>query len=162
NIGFFTILAAGPFALPDAGIIQIGWIYFGWGVLVAITSVFVAPVMQRWIGTVPAVITALVLFALDLVVMAVYADHAAVVTTGIVLSGALIGSSNTLITEAVMGVAPVERPVASAAYSFVRFCGGAIGPYVALKLFGLPPHVHVHAPFVFGAVMVAVGVAIIT
>src|SRR4029079_18645020 len=31
NIGFFTILAAGPFALPDAGIIQIGWIYFGWG-----------------------------------------------------------------------------------------------------------------------------------
>ena len=36
-----------------------------------------------------------------------------------------------------MGVAPVERPVASAAYSFVRFCGGAIGPYVALKLFGL-------------------------
>jgi hypothetical protein len=59
-----------------------------------------------------------------------------------------------------MGVAPVERPVASAAYSFVRFCGGAIGPYVALKLFGLPPHVHVHAPFVFGAVMVAIGVAV--
>jgi hypothetical protein len=42
----------------------------------------------------------------------------------------------------------------------VRFCGGAIGPYVALKLFGLPPHEHVHAPFVFGAAMVAVGVAI--
>jgi MFS transporter, ACDE family, multidrug resistance protein len=57
-------------------------------------------------------------------------------------------------------VAPVERPVASAAYSFVRFCGGAVGPYVALKLFGLPPDVHVHAPFWFGAVMVAVGVAI--
>ena len=31
NIGFFTILAAGPFALPNSGIIQIGWIYFGWG-----------------------------------------------------------------------------------------------------------------------------------
>ena len=55
---------------------------------------------------------------------------------GIVLSGAFIGNNNTLITEAVMGAAPVERPVASAAYSFVRFCGGAIGPYVALKLFG--------------------------
>ena len=160
NIGFFTILAAGPFALPNAGIIQIGWIYFGWGVLVALTSVFVAPFVQRRMGTVPAVISALVLFTLDLLVMAVYADHAAVVTTGIVLSGALIGSSNTLITEAVMGVAPVERPVASAAYSFVRFCGGAIGPYVALKLFGLPPDEHVHAPFVFGAVMVAVGVVI--
>ena len=160
NIGFFTILAAGPFALPDAGIIEIGWIYFGWGVLVAVVSVFVAPRVQRLVGTVPAIIGTLVLFMLDLLVMAVYADHAVVVTAGIVLSGAFIGNNNTLITEAVMGVAPVERPVASAAYSFVRFCGGAIGPYVALKLFGLPPHEHVHAPFVFGAVMVAVGVAI--
>jgi MFS family permease len=102
----------------------------------------------------------LVLFMLDLLVMAVFADHQTVVIVGIVLSGAFIGNNNTLITEAVMGVAPVERPVASAAYSFVRFCGGAIGPYVALKLFGLPPQVHVHAPFVFGAVMVAIGVVI--
>jgi MFS family permease len=156
NIGFFTILAAGPFALPDAGIIQIGWIYFGWGVLVALVSVLVAPRVQRLVGTVPAVLGTLVLFMLDLAVMAVYADHAAVVIAGIVLSGALIGNNNTLITEAVMGAAPVERPVASAAYSFVRFCGGAIGPYVALKLFGLPPHVHVHAPFWFGALMVAI------
>ena len=161
NIGFFTILAAGPFALPGAGIIQIGWIYFGWGVLVAVVSVFVAPRLQRLVGTVPAVVGTLALFMLDLTVMAVYADQQAVVVVGIVLSGAFIGSNNTLITEAVMGVAPVERPVASAAYSFVRFCGGAIGPYVALKLFGLPPDVHVHAPFWFGAAMVAVGVAIL-
>jgi ACDE family multidrug resistance protein len=160
NIGFFTILAAGPFALPDSGIIQIGWIYFGWGLLVAIVSVFVAPRVQRWVGTIPAVIGTLVLFMLDLLMMAVFADHQAVVIAGIVASGAFIGNNNTLITEAVMGVAPVERPVASAAYSFVRFCGGAIGPYVALKLFGAPPDVHVHAPFVFGAVMVAIGVAI--
>ena len=160
NIGFFTILAAGPFALPSAGIIQIGWIYFGWGLLVAVVSVFVAPRIQRRVGTVPAVIGTLVLFMLDLVMMAVFAEHQAVVIVGIVLSGAFIGSNNTLITEAVMGVAPVERPVASAAYSFVRFCGGAIGPYVALKLFGTAPDVHVHAPFVFGAVTVAVGVVI--
>lgn len=160
NIGFFTILAAGPFALPSAGIIQIGWIYFGWGVLVAVASVFVAPRVQRRFGTVPAVIGTLVLFMLDLLTMAVFADHQAVVIVGIVLSGAFIGNNNTLITEAVMGVAPVERPVASAAYSFVRFCGGAIGPYVALKLFGNAPDVHVHAPFFFGAVMVAIGVAV--
>jgi ACDE family multidrug resistance protein len=160
NIGFFTILAAGPFALPDAGILQIGWIYFGWGLLVAIVSVFVAPVVQRRFGTVPSVIGTLVLFMLDLAVIALFADHQVVVVVGIVLSGAFIGNNNTLITETVMGVAPVERPVASAAYSFVRFCGGAVGPYVALKLFGLPPDVHVHAPFWFGALMVAVGVAI--
>ncbi len=109
----------------------------------------------------PAILVTLALFALDLAVMAAFADHQAVVVVGIVLSGALIGNNNTLITEAVMGAAPVERPVASAAYSFVRFCGGAIGPYVALKLFGLPPDVHVHAPFWFGAAMVAIGLVIL-
>jgi predicted MFS family arabinose efflux permease len=162
NIGFFTILAAGPFALPGAGIIQIGWIYFAWGLLLAVVSVFVAPLMQRLVGTVPAVLGTLALFGLDLAVMAMFADHQWVVVLGIVLSGALIGNNNTLITEAVMGAAPVERPVASAAYSFVRFCGGAVGPYVALKLFGVPPHAHVHAPFWFGAIMVAIGLAVLT
>jgi ACDE family multidrug resistance protein len=161
NIGFFTILAAGPFALPSAGIIQIGWIYFGWGLLLALTSVFVAPLVQRWVGTVPAILGTLAVFGLDLAVMAVFAEHQVVVIIGIVLSGALIGNNNTLITESVMGAAPVERAVASAAYSFVRFCGGAVGPYVALKLFGVPPNAHVHAPFWFGAIMVAIGVAIL-
>ena len=66
NIGFFTILAAGPFALPKSGIIQIGWIYFGWGLLVAFVSVVVAPIVQRAIGTVPAIIATLVLFTADL------------------------------------------------------------------------------------------------
>ncbi|GAA5146537.1 MFS transporter [Nocardioides marinquilinus] len=159
NIGFFTVLAAGPFALPDAGILEIGWIFFGWGLLLAFTSVVVAPLVQRWLGTVPAVIAMLALFAADLAVMAVFTDHAWVVTAGIVASGAFIGVNNTLITEAVMGAAPVERPVASAAYSFVRFCGGAVGPFVALKL---AENVDFHAPFVFGAVAVAVGVVVLT
>jgi ACDE family multidrug resistance protein len=161
NIGFFTILAAGPFALPKSGIIQIGWIYFGWGVLVALVSVVVAPIVQRAIGTVPAIIVTLALFTADMLMMAIWADHPTVVIVGIIASGAFIGNNNTLITEAVMGAAPVERPVASAAYSFVRFCGGAVGPYVALKLFGEAPDVHVHAPFWFGAASVAVGVVIL-
>ena len=44
---------------------------------VAVTSVFVAPRVQRWVGTVPAVIGTLVLFMLDLATMAVFADHQA-------------------------------------------------------------------------------------
>jgi hypothetical protein len=82
-------------------------------VLVAVTSVFVAPRVQRRLGTVPAVLVTLVLFMLDLLMMAIFAEHQGIVITGIVLSGAFIGTSNTLITETVMGVAPVERPVAS-------------------------------------------------
>ena len=158
NLGFFTLLAAGPFALPTYGIMQIGWTFFGWGLLLAITSVAVAPVLQRWFGTMPTLTAVLALFAADLGVMAVFAEHEAVVTTCIIVAGAFIGINNTLVTEAVMGAAPVERPVASAAYSFVRFTGGAVGPFVALKL---AEHVGVHAPFWFGAAAVAVGVVIV-
>jgi MFS family permease len=160
NIGFFVILAAGPFALPSAGVMQIGFIFFGWGVLLAIVSVFVAPIIQRAVGTLPAVIGTLVLFTLDLVVMALDTSNTTVVVVGIILSGALIGNNNTLVTELVMGAAPVERPVASAAYSFVRFGGGAIGPWIALKLFGSGPVFHPSRPFWFGAAALVVSVVI--
>ena len=158
NLGFFTLMAAGPFALPTYGIMQIGWTFFGWGVLLAFTSVVVAPRLQRLFGTLPTLTAVLALFALDLAIMAVLAEHEPVIMAGIIAAGALLGINNTLVTEAVMGAAPVERPVASAAYSFVRFTGGAVGPYVAMKLF---EHRGVHAPFWFGAVAIAVGVAII-
>jgi MFS family permease len=91
--------------------------------------------------------------------IAIFTEHTPFVIAGIVLSGAFIGVNNTLITEIVMGAAPVERPVASAAYSFLRFCGGAVGPYVALKL---GENVGPHAPFWFGACAVLVGVVIMT
>ena len=51
-----------------------------------------------------------------------------------IVAGVFLGVNNTLITQAVMIVAPVERPVASAAYGFVRFIGGGLAPYAAGKL----------------------------
>ncbi|GAA1132746.1 MFS transporter [Nocardioides aquiterrae] len=158
NLGFFTLMAAGPFALPTYGIMQIGWTFFGWGVLLAFTSVVVAPWLQRLFGTLPTLTSVLALFAVVMGLMAAFAESETVITVGIVTVGALLGINNTLVTEAVMGAAPVERPVASAAYSFVRFTGGAVGPYVAMKLF---EHQGVHAPFWFGAIAIAVGVVII-
>lgn len=157
NLGFFTLMAAGPFALPTFDIMAIGWTFFGWGLLLAFTSVVAAPRLQRRFGTLPSMIACLSLFAVDLAVMAAFAQHEAVVVVGIVLAGAFLGVNNTLVTEAVMGAAPVERPVASAAYSFVRFTGGAVGPFVALRL---AEDVDVHAPFWFGAAAVALGVVV--
>lgn len=158
NLGFFTLMAAGPFALPTYGIMQIGWTFFGWGVLLAFTSVVVAPWLQRLFGTLRTLTSVLALFAAVMGLMAANASNETVITVGIIAIGGLLGINNTLVTEAVMGAAPVERPVASAAYSFVRFTGGAVGPYVAMKLFeryGAP------APFWFGAAAITVGVVII-
>ncbi|MBO0856843.1 MAG: MFS transporter, partial [Nocardia sp.] len=67
------------------------------------------------------------------------------------------GVNNTLITEAVMISAPVERGTASAAYSFVRFVGGAAAPYLAGKL---GEH-QMALPFWVGAACTAIGVLVL-
>ena len=157
NMGFFTLLAFTPFPLEhDAH--QVGLVFFGWGILLAITSVWVAPLLQRAIGSVPTVLISLTLFALDLAAMAIWTDSRTVLVVGVIVAGAFLGVNNTVITEAVMGAAPVERPVASAAYSFVRFGGGAIAPYAAGKL---GENVSIHAPFWMGAAVVTVAVVIL-
>ncbi|GAA2151877.1 MFS transporter [Nocardioides koreensis] len=157
NVGFFTLLAFTPFPL-DMTAHQVGLIFFGWGLLLAITSVWVAPLLQRAIGSVPTMLASLSLFALDLAAMAIWTDEKAVLVVGVVVAGAFLGINNTVITESVMGAAPVERPVASAAYSFVRFSGGAVAPYAAGKL---GENVSIHAPFWMGAVAVAVAVLVL-
>ena len=55
-------------------------------------------------------------------------------------------------------VAPVERPVASAAYGFVRFIGGGLAPYAAGKI---AEHSGVHLPFYIGAAAVALGIGVL-
>jgi MFS family permease len=156
NFGFFTLLAYAPFPLRMSAH-QIGFIFFGWGVCLAITSVFVAPRLQRRFGTLPVIMSVLVLFAADLVVMALFTETKSVLVVCIVVAGAFLGVNNTLVTEAVMLAAPVERGTASAAYSFVRFVGGAIAPWLAGKL---GETVSPHVPFWVGAVatVLAVGV----
>ena len=76
----------------------------------------------------------------------------------VIVSGAFLGITNTLMTQVVMESAPVPRPIASSAYSFVRFCGGAVAPFVAGKL---GEHVSVQAPFYLGAAMTAIGVGVL-
>jgi predicted MFS family arabinose efflux permease len=147
NFGFFTLLAYAPFPLHMSAH-QIGLIFFGWGVCLAIASVFVAPRLQRRFGTLPVITAVLMLFAGDLVVMALFTGSRPVLVACIVVAGAFLGVNNTLVTQAVMLAAPVDRGTASAAYSFVRFVGGAIAPWLAGRLGEtMGPHV----PFWMGA-----------
>ncbi|MFC9968360.1 MFS transporter [Nocardia ignorata] len=156
NFGFFTLLAYTPFPL-DMGTYAIGFIFFGWGVMLAVASVFLAPRLQARFGTLPMMGLSLGLFAADLALMALYAEHKIVLIVGVVVAGLFLGVNNTLITEAVMISAPVERSTASAAYSFVRFAGGAAAPWVAGKL---GEH-SVSLPFWLGAACTAAGVTVL-
>ncbi|AKS33495.1 MFS transporter [Mycolicibacterium goodii] len=153
NFGFFTLLAFTPFPLNMTAH-QIGLIFFGWGVALAFTSVVVAPRLQHRFGTVPTLLVNLLVMSATLLVMALGADNKAVLATSVVVAGLWCGINNTLITETVMKAAPVERGVASAAYSFMRFCGAAVAPWLAGVL---GEQISVHLPYWVGAAAVAAG-----
>jgi predicted MFS family arabinose efflux permease len=157
NWGFFTMLGYAPFPMQLSEL-QLGFVFFGWGLLVAFFSVIAAPRLQARYGTTRALSVALLLFAVDLLVVAVFTDIRWVLITAVVVAGAFIGVNNTLATQAVMLVSPVERPVASAAYGFVRFLGGGIAPYIAGRL---AETFDVHVPFFVGTVAVVVAVAVL-
>ena len=93
-----------------------------------------------------------------LAVMAVGTDNKAVLATCVVVAGLFIGINNTLITETVMKAAPVERGVASAAYSFVRFSGAAVAPWLAGVL---GEQISVHLPYWVGAGAVLLGAGVL-
>ncbi len=156
NFGFFTLLAFTPFPLA-MGAHEIGLVFFGWGALLAVASVFVAPWVQRRVGTTAGIAGALLGFAALLVVMAVDTESKTALVVCVVLAGAFLGVNNTLITETVMKIAPVERGVASAAYSFVRFGGAAVAPWLA----GTVGERSIHLPFWIGAGAVVLAVLVL-
>ncbi|WP_167201455.1 MFS transporter [Paenibacillus sp. BK720] len=157
NFGFFTLMAYAPFVM-GLGIHELGYVFLGWGILLAVTSVFMAPWLQRKFGTVKSMAVMLTLFGLTLLAMAIWTNTQWVIIASVIFAGALLGNNNTLITTGVMNAAPVERSTASAAYSFLRFIGGAIAPYFAGKL---AEWFNPHIPFYVGAGFVIVSVLFI-
>jgi MFS family permease len=157
NFGFFTLLAYTPFPL-DLGAHELGLVFFGWGALLAVSSVWVAPRLVRRLGLAPTMGAALAIVAAILLVMGLGVDSKVVLIAATAASGFFIGILNMVVTEAVMVVAPVERAVASSAYSFVRFTGGAAAPFIAGKL---GEHVSMGAPFFVAAAIVVIGVGVL-
>lgn len=157
NFGFFTLLAYAPFPL-DLNAHKIGLIFFGWGLCLAIASVVIAPRLQRKFGTVPTLLAALLGLSLILALMAWFTTNKPILAACIVVAGFPLGITNTLVTEAVMSAAPVQRGVASAAYSFVRFSGAAVAPWLAGRL---GETINPHVPFWVGAAAVLLGVFVL-
>ncbi len=157
NFGFFTLLAYAPFVM-GLDEIGLGSVFLGWGILLAITSVFTAPKLQQSFGTIKSMCVMLTLFALLLVAMGIWTSTQWVIIGAVILAGACLGNNNTLITTAVMNAAPVERSTASAAYSFLRFIGGAIAPFTAGKLAEI---YNPSVPFIVGAGFVLLSVVFI-
>ena len=158
NWAFFTVLGYAPFPM-NLSPIKLGLVFTGWGVLVAVFAVFGAPRLQASLGIARTMYANLAAFALVVLVIAIWTTDRAVLIPAVIISGVFIGINNTITTQAVMTVSPVEKPVASAAYSFVRFIGGGLAPYAAGRLVLA---VDIHFPFYIAVGAILLGIAILT
>jgi predicted MFS family arabinose efflux permease len=160
NIGFFTLLAFSPFPL-GFGAMGIGFTFFGWGVALAITSVWVAPLLLRFFRRSSVMLAVPPLLAVDLVVGGLLVASPAALVTCIVIGGLLLGVMNTVLTEAVMEATDLPRSVASSAYSAVRFLGGAVAPPLAALLWhaynATVPYLVAAAAVLIAAATIALG-----
>ncbi len=161
NFGFFVLLAYTPFALVPLGIgdaIGLGLVFFGWGLSVAVTSVWVAPLLTKRMPRTRVLWLAMPLLALDLLFLGLFVHTLTAVLIGVIVGGMLLGVLNTVLTECVMEATDLPRSVASSAYSGVRFLGGAVAPPVATLLAAA---VSPAAPFIAGAIAVLISVSIV-
>jgi ACDE family multidrug resistance protein len=158
NWGFFTMLGYAPYPM-ELGAQKLGLVFTGWGLLVAAFSVYFAPRLQARFGTVKVLYANLLALGIVMCVIAAGVKTPTVVIVAVIVSGAFIGINNTLTTQAVMLVAPVERSVASSAYGFVRFIGGGLAPFVAGKL---ADHFNLSVPFYLGGVAFLLAIAVLS
>ncbi len=157
NIGFFILLAYTPFPLGfDA--MGIGLTFFGWGVGLAITSVWVAPMLTARMPRTLVISVVLPLLAADLLAAGLAVGSPAALVVCVIVGGLLLGVLNTVLTELVMGATDLPRSVASSAYSAVRFLGGAAAPPLATELAHL---FDVATPYYVGAASVLVATLIV-
>ncbi|GAA2068627.1 MFS transporter [Microbacterium hatanonis] len=154
NIAFFVLLAFSPFPL-GFGAMGIGFTFFGWGVALAVTGVWVAPLLLRTMRRTTAMLIVLPLLAVDLVVAGFVAGSPAALVTCIIVGGLLLGLMNTVLTESVMEATDLPRSVASSAYSAVRFLGGAAAPPLAALLWHA---FNVSVPYWFAAASIALAI----
>jgi len=129
SYGFFTILAYSPLVL-GLHALQLGLIYFAWGLLVALTSVVFVNYLRPLLGVSRLLIIDLVLLAV--LFGALYRAHSAsALSLDVVISGIFCGFANALFTTLAIEVSPFSRSLSSGAYNFLRWAGAAVAPVLA-------------------------------
>ncbi|MCM1011220.1 MULTISPECIES: MFS transporter [unclassified Brevibacterium] len=167
NFGFFILLAYSPFPVEAAaaaagienfGAMGLGYVFFGWGICLAITSVFGAPLLTHRLRRRKSLITALIVLAVLLVVMSFLAESFIGLIICVIVAGLILGVLNTVFTESAMEVSDLPRPVASGSYSGVRFLGGAVAPIVAGAV---SESLGAGSPYLFGAAAVVLSILVL-
>ncbi|NMO03446.1 MFS transporter [Gordonia sp. TBRC 11910] len=157
----FTVIAWSPFAM-NLRPIYAGMIFFGWGLLTALSGVFIAPRIAARLGQKGGVMAAITAYGVIMAIAAIGTLEGSVPLIGfaVIASGLPSGVLNTLFTSVAMSTGDTPRSVASAGYSFLRWMGAAVAAVLVSYLaewFGSSA-----APFWFAAAYCVVAVAAVS
>ncbi|MBN8251349.1 MFS transporter [Priestia flexa] len=127
--GFFTVLAYTPLILPISAL-QIGFVFFGWGLCLAYGSAILAHKLEMKYPPKQVLHISLIIFAVILALLFV-TDNTALRIILVMASGLVSGLNNALFTSYVMEVSPYERGITSGGYNFLRWLGAAFAPLLS-------------------------------
>lgn len=133
----FTVIAWAPIAMGLEPI-WAGLIFFGWGLLTALSGVFAAPRIAAAIGQRGGVMAAIAAYGVVMAVAGIgtLTSHVWLIGLAVVASGIPSGILNTLFTGVAMGSGDGSTPrsVSSAGYSFLRWAGAAVAAVLVAYL----------------------------
>ncbi len=153
--GFFTVLAYTPLILPISAL-QIGFVFFGWGLCLAYGSAILAHKLEMKYPPKQVLHISLIIFAVILALLFV-TDNTALRIILVMASGLVSGLNNALFTSYVMEVSPYERGITSGGYNFLRWLGAAFAPLLS----GVIGHaIAPQAPFLVAAIIAVVAFVI--
>jgi ACDE family multidrug resistance protein len=157
NFGFFMLLAYTPLPL-DLGVHELGAVFFGWGLLVALGAIFCAPALTARLPRLPLLGGAFALLSIDLLIIGLGIHDKGVMIVAIIASGLVLGIANAVLSNLLLGLSSADTSIAASGTNFVRFAGGAIAPFLAGKL---SEHVNAQTPLYVGSAAVAAGVVLL-
>lgn len=153
---FFVVLAYSPLVI-HMNPIEIGLLFFGWGLALGIGSIFLSTKLERY-WRVQKIIPAVLLGFSAVLIALMGVQSLAAMSFLIVLSGLLSGISNSLFTTYVMQ-SKFERNIVSGGYNFLRWSGAAVAP-IASGFIG--EHFGMRLPYLIAAVCTLIAFGLIT
>lgn len=153
---FFVILAYSPLILHLTAI-QLGFVFFGWGLMLAYGSAVLSHKLEARLPY--KVLIRYGLLALAVILLGLFAIPSSMAKIIlIIVSGLVLGLNNALYSSYVMEISPYERAITSGVYNFVRWLGAALAPLLS----GVIGHaIAPQAPFAVAVILSLAAIIII-
>lgn len=129
SYAFFTILAYSPLTLSNLSALTLGGTYFFWGILVAVSSVFVVNWLLKRLNPVTVLTWNLLLLVILFALAGLMPGRRLLYI--IVATGFFCGIANAIFTMMAMEISPYSRSISSGAYNFIRWSGAAVAPVLS-------------------------------